>query len=393
MQKNTSFDTRIIEKKYQELFSDSPLMVRSPGRINLLGEHTDYNEGFVLPGAIDRAIYVGVGPRQDEEVRLYSVSFNENFEAELAALAPTQKGWPNYVLGVAALLRERGCALRGFNLVLAGDVPVGAGLSSSAAVECAVGFALNELFDLGLSRLELALIAQQAEHRFAGVRVGLMDMFASLFGKKNRVIRLDCRSLEYEYVPLELGAYQLVLLNSQVHHSLASSEYNTRRQQCERGVELVRAHQPQVHSLRDVTLEMLERWVAPQDRVVYRRCRYVVEENERLLAGCADLQRGALAALGKKMFQTHEGLSRDYEVSCPELDFLVDAVRNQPGVLGARMMGGGFGGCTLNLVEEEQVEKLIAQVGEKYKEDMNKELTAYVVRVEDGTSVVSRPAI
>jgi galactokinase len=275
----------------------------------------------------------------------------------------------------------------GFNLVVDGDIPIGAGLSSSAAVECAVAFALNELYSLGLDRMTMVHLAQKAEHEFAGVRCGIMDQFASMMGKAGHAIKLDCRSLDYEYVPLNLEGVKIVLLNTNVKHSLASSEYNVRRQQCEQGVALIQQHVPEVNSLRDATLQMLDAYVQ-HDAEVYGRCRYVVEEISRLLQACEKLKQGHLDDLGKLMFATHDGLSRDYGVSCKELDYLVDAVRNNPAVLGARMMGGGFGGCTINLVKEEAVDSLIANLGVAYEKDMNLPLTAYVANTQDGTGIV-----
>ncbi len=370
-------------------FNKKPLVVRSPGRVNIIGEHTDYNNGFVLPAAIDKAIYVAVAAREDDEVKLYSVAFNESFETSLLQMEPTKKGWPNYILGIADQLKMNGYLLKGFDLVVDGDVPVGSGLSSSAAIECATVFALNEIFDLRISKLNMALMAQKAEHKFAGVRVGIMDMFASLYGKKDHVIKLDCQSLEFEYVPFKLEGYKILLLNTNVEHSLASSEYNTRRKQCEQGVEWITAHHKEVKSLRDATMEMLNQFVKPKDEIIYKRCKYVVEEKERLLSGCENLKNGDIEALGKKMFQTHDGLSKEYEVSCKELDFLVDEVRNNPDVLGARMMGGGFGGCTINIVKEEAIDDLIKEISAAYQKSMNKELTAYVAEIEDGTCVIS----
>jgi galactokinase len=292
-------------------------------------------------------------------------------------------------LGVANQLKERGYSIKGFNLAIDGDVPIGSGLSSSAAVECATAFALNEIFGLGIEKKELAFIGQKAEHTFAGVMCGIMDQFASVFGKKDHVIKLDCQSIEYEYVPLKLEGYKIVLLNTNVKHSLASSEYNTRRGQCEQGVAWIKEHHPEVNSLRDATMEMLHKYVELKDKLIYQRCKYVVEEKERLLTGCEDLKRGDVKSLGKKMFQTHDGLSKEYEVSCKELDYLVDAVRNNPDVMGARMMGGGFGGCTINIVKEEAIDPLIKSLSESYKKDMGKELTAYIAQIEDGTSQVS----
>lgn len=377
-----------VMKRFEALYKSKPVIVRSPGRVNIIGEHTDYNEGFVLPAAIDKAAYVAVGKRDDDKVQLYSEHFEETFEVSLDALAPTEKGWPNYVLGVADQLQKRGYKISGFNLVLDADVPIGAGLSSSAAVECATAYALNELFDLDIERIQMVDIAQKAEHTFAGVRVGIMDMFASLHGKKDHVIKLDCRSREFEYVPLKMEGYKLLLLNTNVKHSLGDSEYNTRRKQCEEGVALVKKHHPEVASLRDVTPEMLEQHVKPADSLIYRRCKYVVEENIRLLTGCEDLMRGDLQALGQKMYRTHEGLSKEYEVSCKELDFLVDYVKGNSAVLGARMMGGGFGGCTINIIREEAIDDLVKNISADYQKAMNLELTHYIAVIEDGTNQI-----
>lgn len=384
---NQKMKQKTVEDFYKN-FSGKPLIVRSPGRVNIIGEHTDYNNGFVLPGAIDKAVYVAVDVREDNSIKLYSGEFNKSFESSLTELKPTDEIWPNYILGVVAQLQKKGYSIKGFNLAIDGDVPIGAGLSSSAAVECATVFALNELFSLGISKMDMALIAQEAEHQFAGVKVGIMDMFASLFGKKDYVIKLDCRSLDYEYEPFKLEGYKIVLLNTNVKHSLASSEYNTRRAQCEKGVEWVKEKYFEVKSLRDVNMQMLNECVKPKDEIIYKRCKYVVEEIQRLLAACEDLKKGDLKSLGEKMFQTHDGLSREYEVSCKELDFLVNAVRNHPDVLGARMMGGGFGGCTINIVKEEAVENLINQLSPSYQKNMNRELTAYVAQIEDGSCVV-----
>jgi len=376
-----------ISTIFIEKFNSSPLIVRSPGRINIIGEHTDYNDGFVLPAAIDKGINIAVDKSGDNLIRLYAVNFNEHFEISLADIAP-QENWPTYVLGVVDQLIKRGCKIEGFNMVIDGDVPVGAGLSSSAAVECAVAFALNELFDLKLTRIEMVHIAQKAEHTYSGVLCGIMDMFASMFGKKDQVIKLDCRSLEYEYKPLVLDGYKLVLLNTNVKHSLASSAYNERRQQCEQGVAWVKEFYPQVNSLRDIDLQMLEKHVAAKDQLVYTRCRYVIEEIQRLQDACIDLENGNIQALGQKMFATHLGLSRDYAVSCTELDFLIEAVENNAAVPGARMMGGGFGGCTINIIKENSVDEVVEKLSKKYQQAMNLQLTPIIVNIEDGTSII-----
>jgi len=350
-----------------------------------LGEHTDYNEGFVLPAAIDKYVYIAISQRTDDTINLYAVDFEESFTGNINQVQRSTTHWANYILGVVDQLLQKGATLGGFNIVIDGDIPIGAGLSSSAAVECATIFALNTVFELGLDRLQMVPLAQKAEHLFAGVNCGIMDQFASMFGKKDHVIKLDCRSLDYEYVPLKLDGYKIVLLNSNVKHNLASSEYNTRRQQCEKGVSLVAQHAPAVKSLRDITLDMLRQYVEPVDPLIYQRCKYVVTENERLLGACEDLKQGNIEALGKKMFETHLGLSYFYGVSCRELDFLVSYVSRIPAVAGARMMGGGFGGCTINLVKEDAIEKLVADISLAYKEAMNLPLTAYIASIENGT--------
>ena len=363
-------------------------MVRSPGRVNLIGEHTDYNNGFVLPAAIDKAIVMAVSARTDAALHIVALDLDSSFRGSVDRLERSPLHWPDYVQGVVQQIQALGYELGGFNCVFGGDIPLGAGMSSSAALECATAFALNELFGLGLDPLTMVKLSQKAENVFVGLQCGIMDQFASMFGRRNHVIRLDCQSLEYAYFPFNTEGILIVLLDTGVKHSLASSEYNTRRQQCEAGVSLVQAHYPNVSSLRDVTLPMLESCVAPVDPLVYRRCRYVVEENARLLAGTEDLQQGDLAAFGRKMYASHEGLSHDYEVSCEELDFLVDQVKGDPGVIGARMMGGGFGGCTINLVREEAIDALVERLTPVYRQAMGKELKAYIGRIENGTSLV-----
>lgn len=371
----------------KQFITDDSIVVRSPGRINLIGEHTDYNEGFVLPAAIDKAVYIIIEKKPGTRLYLHSVDFNESFEIDISDIKPVLGHWSTYILGVVDQFIQKGQIVPGFKLNIYGDVPLGAGLSSSAAVECAVAFALNELLQSGLSRRELALMAQAAEHRYAGVKCGIMDQFASLFGKKNHVIRLDCRSLEYEYFPLELGQYAILLFDTMVKHSLASSEYNIRRSQCEEGVMQIRQNYPSVHSLRDATMEMVNECIS-EFETARRRCKYVVEEIDRLQKGCKDLQAGDPIAFGRKMFATHDGLSKEYEVSCKELDYLVDSVRNNPAVIGARMMGGGFGGCTINIIVKEKVEEILAKLSVDYKKDMGKDLKHYLVNIEDGTSLI-----
>ncbi|MFT4024520.1 MAG: galactokinase, partial [Flavihumibacter sp.] len=349
---------------------------------------TDYNEGFVLPAAIDKATTVAITPRSDQEIHIYSYDLQTLYQGNLQTVEPSPMQWPDFILGVVQQLQRRGLNLQGFNMVFGGDVPMGAGMSSSAALECAVAFALNETFSLGLDKLTMVKLAQAAENQFVGVNCGIMDMFASMFGKENHVIRLDCRSLDYEYKPFNMDGFRIVLLDTAVKHNLGSSEYNVRRTQCETGVAMISRQREGVHSLRDVDMAMLDQYVLPNDRLVYQRCRYVVEERDRLLGACEDLERGDMKAFGEKMFQTHQGLSKLYEVSCDELDFLVSEVRGNDAVLGARMMGGGFGGCTINLVKEEAVEKLIADVSARYLEHTGKLMPAYVIKIGNGTSII-----
>lgn len=385
MSKVRLFNTDNLRLQYQQIFKTAPRLFRSPGRINIIGEHTDYNNGFVLPAAIDQAAYVAAGKRNDDTIHIYSVQFDDHYTCAIDTLAP-RKSWTDYVLGVVDQLRKKGYPVGGFNLVLDGDVEVGAGLSSSAAVECTVIYALNELYALGIDRMQLVRMAQHAEHEFAGVKCGIMDQFASAFGKKEHVVKLDCRSLEYEYVPLNLEGYKIVLLNTNVKHSLSSSEYNTRREQCEQGVAWVAAHKSGVTSMRDVSMADLDVYVKPKDELIYKRCSYVVEENERLQNACKDLQEGNLQGLGERLFASHNGLSKDYEVSCTELDWLVDFVKKEEAVIGARMMGGGFGGCTINLVREDAVGQLLETVSHLYRVHNQLDLSAYVVQTSDGTS-------
>jgi galactokinase len=367
----------------------SSVCTRSPGRINLIGEHTDYNNGFVLPAAIDKAAYLVITPRADKMIHLHAVDMGEDYHTTLDALEKSlTASWPNYILGVVQQFVQAGIAVTGFDAALTGDIPIGAGLSSSAAVECAVALALNQLYAAGMDKFSMVQLAQRAENEFVGVQCGIMDQFASMFGKHNHVIKLDCRSLEFDYVPFNMKGIKILLLDTNVKHSLGNTEYNVRRTQCETGVSLVQLAVPHVQSLRDVTMEMLEKYVVHKDPLIYQRCKYVVEENNRLLSACADLEKGDMSGFGAHMFRSHHGLSQLYEVSCPELDFLVEQVKDNPAVLGARMMGGGFGGCTINLVKEEAVEQLVATISVAYKKGMNKSLKAHVAKIETGSTIL-----
>jgi len=377
-----------VGRFYREHFGEPDFIVRSPGRINLIGEHTDYNGGFVLPAAIDNAVYVSIGKRDDTKIALFSVDYQEHFEIDLADIQKTQLHWANYVLSVVVTLLEENYPLSGFNAVVRGDIPIGAGLSSSAAVECAVIFGLNELFQLNLDRMHMVKLAQRSENEFIGVKCGIMDQFASMFGKQDQVIQLDCRSLEYTYFNFQPKEYQLLLLNTKVKHSLADSEYNLRRLDCEAGVAHLQRIFPEVNSLRDATAEMIELHLKGLSQDVYTHCLYAVQEIKRVQEACTDLSSGDYAAFGKKMFETHKGLSEMYQVSCAELDFLVQFAAKHKDVLGARMMGGGFGGCTLNLIRKEGVSDFIDRASESYFEAFGILPGAYPVTISDGTSLV-----
>lgn len=380
--------TEAIRNKFNELFDQDALIVRSPGRINLIGEHLDYNMGYVLPAAINKAIWLGIQKREDQIISIYSVDYNAHYQTEIQNISSSGKLWPDYILGVVEQIGKKHKLKNGFNIVFGGDIPPGAGLSSSAALECAASFALNELFGLAYDKMDIVAMAQAAENEFVGVKCGIMDQFASVFGKREHLIRLDCQSLDYVHVPFRANGIKVLLFDTRVKHSLADSAYNERREQCEKGVDLINEVHSEVRSLRDADQQMLDKLVKPVDETVYRRCTYVVQEINRLLKGCDDLEKDDLMSFGRRMFETHAGLKDLYEVSCDELDLLVDVVKDNPAVIGARMMGGGFGGCTINLVREDAAEALIKTVSDAYLEKTGAELLTYEVEIENGTEIV-----
>lgn len=370
-------------------FNDETPVFASPGRINIIGEHTDYNDGFVLPAAIDKAVYLAIAPRSDEDIHLFAHDFNDAFSTSLTHIQPLPNShWANYLLGSVSQLQKIGCKLSGFNAALVSNLPVGAGLSSSAAVECATVFALNHLFMLGQNKMDMVKMAQLAEHEFVGVKCGIMDMFASMMGVKDHAIKLDCRSLEYEYFPLQLSDYSLVLFDTHVKHSLASSAYNKRRQECETAVKMVATHEEGITSLRDVTTVMLETYVQPTQPLIAKRAKYVVQEIARVEMACEKLLSGDLLGLGTLMKASHKGLQYDYEVSCPELDWLVNAVSNNANVLGSRMMGGGFGGCTINIIANHAIDELVSTLKPAYEKAHHLNMSHYVVATGNGTHIV-----
>ncbi|MBK8965724.1 MAG: galactokinase [Lewinellaceae bacterium] len=368
------------------------ITVQSPGRINIIGEHTDYNDGFVLPAAIDKKTVASLHRNgHPSACRITAGNLNETLNFGLNQVKPLAGGWQNYVLGVVHELQKLGAQMQGFDGSFKGDVPIGGGMSSSASLECALAFGLNELFDLGLSKTQLIKAAQLAEHNFVGIKCGIMDQFASMMGQKNRVILLDCRSLEYRYFPLELGDYQLLLLNTNVSHSLASSEYNRRRAECEEGVAVIQKKYPEVAYLRDVSLSMLSDFQNSMPETIYARCRHVVSENQRVLEATQALTAGDIRKLGSLLYQSHHSLQHDYAVSCPELDFLVDQTTGLDFVAGSRMMGGGFGGCTINILEKKYCGQFVDNVAPKYRQRFGYDLTPYFVSIEDGAGVVAQP--
>lgn len=375
----------LIRKSFLEKFKSSPQIFISPGRINLIGEHTDYNDGFVLPASIDKAIYFAIAPNNLYKFRLFAYDLSEYFETETNEIEPVKVEWANFLLGVIAQFVKANEEVSGFDCVFGGDVPLGAGMSSSAAIECGLAFAINSIFRFNYSKLDLVKFSQKAEHEYAGVQCGIMDQFAVMFGKQDQVIKLDCRSLEYEYFPFKMENHLLVLVNTGVKHSLASSEYNKRRAQCEEGVNLLGKYDSRIISLRDVSLELLEKHKAEFDPVTYKRCIYVVKENRRLQYACEALARDDFKLFGQYMYGSHKGLKKKYEVSCNELDHLVKIARKTEGVLGARMMGGGFGGCTINLVERTKVDSFEQSIKDNYKTPEGKEPEMYRVIIEDGT--------
>ncbi|WP_143961924.1 galactokinase [Litoribacter populi] len=377
-----------VEKTFQEKFHHLPIVIKSPGRINLIGEHTDYNEGYVLPAAIDKAIILAIAENGTQVCRLHSLDYDEDFTFSLNNFGPQPSGWANYLMGVVAQFQSRDLEVKGFDCVFGGDIPIGAGLSSSAALECGTALGLSQLFGHNLPKLDLIKIGQLAEHTFAGVQCGIMDQFASVMGKEDHVIRLNCRSLEFTHFPLKLEDYAIILCDTKVKHSLADSAYNQRRQECDQGVQLLHKHFPNVKSLRDVDLTMLEKHQIEFNPIVFQRCKYVVEENERVLRACEALERDDFINFGRLMYLSHTGLSLNYEVSCKELDMLVEETKTMDYVLGSRMMGGGFGGCTINLVKNEHVARFEDELKKVYHDTFGTMLETYRVKIEDGTRLI-----
>lgn len=373
---------------FKKVFQKTPeYLFLSPGRINIIGEHVDYNDGFVMPAAINKYVCFAVSKNNDATFTLIAQDLNEAYKFDLNDnLKPVDKMWVNYILGVLHQLKSKGLAT-GCNIVFSSTIPMGAGLSSSAALECGIAYAMNKIFDLGLTKQDIALIGQQSEHTFVGVNCGIMDQFASVFGKKNKVIKLDCNNLEYEYYKADFKNYTLLLLDSNVKHTHLTSGYNDRRQEVEQGLSIVKHYHTEVKNFRDCNEKMITDLKEQLGDTLFKRCRFVVKEIQRVQDAAMALKISDFKKLGQLMIETHQGLSKDYEVSCAEIDFLVDAVQQEKSVLGARMMGGGFGGCSINLVKKGTENELIDKITIAYRNQFGIELKAYKVKIAKGTTV------
>jgi galactokinase len=378
-----------FQAAFQELFGERPRIFRAPGRVNLIGEHTDYNDGFVMPAAVGFSTYVGVAARPDRKLVIHSEEFPGNFEFDLDRLPEQRTGaWCDYVLGVASVLRQRGCNLRAANLLVHGEVPLAAGLSSSAALEVASALALMSLSQIELSLPEVAKLCQKAENSYVGARVGIMDQFVSCMGKAGHAFLLDCRSLEFQFVPIPADI-RLVVCNTMVKHDHATGAYNTRREECEVGVRHFAKLDSAVHALRDVSVETLDRHLHELPVTIGKRCSHVVHENQRTLDAARALAEGDLVQVGKLMRESHNSLRDLYEVSCKELDVMVEAAQGLPGFCGGRMTGGGFGGCTVNLVHQEHAESFAKQIAQRYRQATGIDPQVYLCSAEDGAAELS----
>ena len=374
---------------FRKLYGTEPRLFWAPGRVNLIGEHTDYNDGFVLPMAIDRGTAVAAVPRQDRTVRIFSANMNESLEFDLDRPGPQQRGiWLDYVEGVAQALEARGVRLAGADLAIASNISIGGGLSSSAALEVSVGKALIELSGRKVDLITLALSGQQAEHQYVGTKCGIMDQFTAAMGKAGHALLIDCRKLEGNLIPLRLAGSMVVICDTKVRHSLASSEYNARRAECEQAVTLLREWLPGIKALRDVTVGDFERHQSRLPEPVRRRCRHVVTENQRTLAATEALSSGDIDGMGRLMAASHRSLRDDYEVSCRELDILVESASSVPGVHGARMTGGGFGGCTVNIVRSTVLDDFSRTVSRDYQRATGIAPSIFAVTASDGASEI-----
>ncbi|WP_281227147.1 galactokinase [Flavobacterium aquiphilum] len=373
---------------FQEKFGSAPeKVVLSPGRINIIGEHIDYNDGYVLPAAIDKIICFAFAKNNTNTSRIIALDLNDEFEIDVTAeVKLDDNAWTNYIRGIINQLKINGFKFEGVNCVFSSNIPVGSGLSSSAALECGFLFGLNDLFNLNIKPIDIALLGQKSEH-WVGIKCGIMDQFSSVMGLEDKVIRIDCKTLEYEYHNADFNDYSLILFDSNVKHSLMTSAYNERRQQCEEGIAIVKSNFPEIKSFRDCTEQTIIDLKDKMSHDVFRRSLFVVKEINRVIQACEALDNGNIELLGELMFATHEGLSKDYEVSCEELDLLVDLAKAETAVIGSRLMGGGFGGCTINLVKKGQEQQIKDKFSKLYKEAFDIELKIYDVKIGNGTSL------
>lgn len=373
-----------VKTSFKNKFGIEPLLIFSPGRINIIGEHTDYNDGFVFPAAVDKGIVAAIQKSNSKKCMAFAIDMNESIEFELDKLKRSSEGsWENYVLGVVAEIQNRNKTVGNFNIVFSGDIPAGSGMSSSAALENSVVFGLNELFNLGLTKTEMIFISQKAEHNYVGVNCGIMDQYASMFGIENNALLLDCRSIEATPYEINFKNHELILINTNVKHSLSDSAYNDRRSVCENISALLN-----IKALRDATetdLLKIKDQVTPEN---YQKALYVIQENDRAVKAAKAMTDGDLETLGALIYSSHEGLSNQYKVSCDELDFLVRQAKLNKQVLGARMMGGGFGGCTINLIEKTETESFKIFISEAYRNEFNKDCSIYAVKLSDGTHII-----
>lgn len=376
-------DLKAIKNKFNSLFGNELSLYTSPGRINLIGEHTDYNGGFVFPGAIDKGIYAAINPNGSDKIRAYSIDYQAMAEFGMREEDAPKEPWARYIFGVVREMQKRGFEPKGFDTVIAGDVPLGAGMSSSAALESTFAYALNDIYNLGIDKFELARIGQSTEHNYCGVKCGIMDQFASIFGKKGHLMRLNCATMEFEYFPFDPKGYKVVLLDTVVKHELASSAYNKRRESCENACNQIKRNHKEINYLSDASYNLLEEVKNEISNEDFMRAKYVIGEKQRVLDVCDALEKGDYETVGDRMYGTHYGMSKEYEVSCDELDFLND-IAKECGVTGSRVMGGGFGGCTINLVKDELYDKFIATAKEKFNKKFGHEPKVYDVVISDG---------
>lgn len=373
---------------FEKSFGNSPQkIVLSPGRINIIGEHIDYNDGYVLPAAIDKVICFAFEKTNAPKSTIIAIDLDESFEINLESpITLSETIWTNYFRGVLQQIQKKGLAIGNFNCVFSSNIPMGSGLSSSAALECGFLYGLNEVFQLDIKPIDIALMGQSAEH-WVGINCGIMDQFSSVMGKENQVVKIDCRSLEYEYHKADFSDYSLVLFDSNVKHSLFTSAYNQRRQECEQGLAILTTHFPEVSSFRDCTEAQICSIKDKMTEDVFKRSHYAIKEIKRVTLACEALDRGDILTLGQLLFETHEGLSKEYEVSCSELDMIVDTLKNEPAVVGSRMMGGGFGGCTINLIKKGEEDAIKTKLTQLYQAAFGIELKTYEVKISNGTSL------